>query len=122
MSCCRLKRNQFTIVTCSCYYSNWKEIKETNDESWKFDEIEKGKKFFRKLFHKKMTIVNCCYSCFDKAIIMNPFILSAGAPSGYCIMKRFLNASSSCDEICNSCVMFFVNEFKDEFHFLKPSI
>ena len=116
------KTNQFNIVTCSCYYSNWKKIKDTNDESWKFDEIENGKKSFRKLFYKQMTIVHCCCSCFDKSIIMNPFILDENAPAGYCIMKKFLNSGSSCDEICNACIYFFVDNFKEEFNFLNASI
>ena len=122
MNCRALKTNHFNITTCSCYYSKWKEIKDTDDESWKFDEIENGKKSFRKLFHKKMTIVHCCYSCFEKAIMMNPFILDENAPVGYCIMKRFLNGVHSCDEICNSCVLFFTNTFKHEFKFLKSSL
>ena len=47
---------------------------------------------------------------------MNPFILDDNAMSGHCIMMRFLNATT-CDKICNSCVWFFVNEFKHEFKF-----
>lgn len=116
MSCNSLKTKQFKIITCECYYSKWKEIKDTNDESWKFDEIEEGKKSFRKLFHKKMAIAHFCESCFEKAIKMNPFILDDNAMSGHCIIMRFLNATT-CDKICNSCVWFFVNEFKHEFKF-----
>lgn len=108
MSCNSLKTKQFKIITCECYYSKWKEIKDIDDESWKFDEIEEGKKSFRKLFHKKMAIAHFCESCFEKAIMMNPFILDEErAPAGYCIIRKYLNAINSCDEICNACIFFF---------------
>ena len=116
----KVRTNDFNFITCSCYYSDWKKIKDSEDESWKFDEIEKGKKLFRKLYYSKKIIVHCCYSCFEKAIMMNPFILDEErAPAGYCIMRKYLNAINSCDEICNACFFgFFVNEFKNEFNFL----
>ena len=37
-----LKTSDFIIQTCSCYCSNWKEIRESNDEKWEFDKIESG--------------------------------------------------------------------------------
>ena len=115
----KIRTNDFNFITCSCYYSDWKNIKETEDESWKFDEIEKGKKSFRKLYYAKKVIVHCCYSCFEKAIMMNPFIINDdNAKAGFCIIKNFLNAFDSCKEICNTCIYFFVNEFKDEFNFV----
>ena len=119
MSYCeiKLKTNDFTFITCSCYYHDWKKIKHTDDESWKFDEIEQGKKSLRKLFYQKKVVLHCCCSCFDKAIIMNPFIIEENATSGYCIVKKFLNATSV-EEICSACILFFVNKFKDEFNFV----
>ena len=115
----KIRTNDFNFITCSCYYSDWKNIKETEDKSWKFDEIEKGKKSFRKLYYAKKVIVHCCYSCFEKAIMMNPFIINDdNAKAGFCIIKNFLNAFDSCKEICNTCIYFFVNEFKDEFNFV----
>ena len=45
---------------------------------------------------------------------MNPFIINDdNAKAGFCIIKKFLNAFDSCKEICNTCIYFFVNEFKD---------
>lgn len=116
------KTSDFNIATCSCYYSNWKEIKDINDESWKFDEIENGKKSIRKLFHKKMTIFHCCWSCFDKSIMMNPFILDENSPAGHCIMRKFMSVGSTNDEVCNACIWFFVENFKKEFNFFNTSI
>ena len=113
-----VKTTDFIFITCSCYYSEWKRIKETEDESWKFDEIENGKKSFRKLYYRKKTIVHCCYSCFEKAIIMNPFTIKENANVGFCIVKKFLNAFNSCEEICNECIIFFVTEFKNEFNYV----
>ena len=48
--------SDFQIVTCECFCYDWKEIKESKDESWKFDDIEKGKKTFRKFFGNEKTI------------------------------------------------------------------
>ena len=53
--------------------------------------------------------------------MMNPFIVDEErAPAGSCIIRKYLNAINSCDEICNACIFFiFVNEFnKNEFNFL----
>ena len=114
----KIKTNDFTYVTCSCFYSDWKKIKETKDESWKFDEIEKGKKSLRKLYYHKDIVVHCCYSCLEKSIMMNPFILDENEKAGHCIMKKFLNGISSCGDICNACIYFFINEFKNEFNYV----
>ena len=63
-------------------------------------------------------MVNCCYSCFKKAVMLNPFVLDEDAKAGFCIVRKFLNAIQSCDEICNPCIFFFVNEYKNEFNFV----
>ena len=114
----KIKTSDLKFITCSCCYSTWKRIKETEDESWKFEEIENGRKSFRKFYFHKKTIVHCCYSCFEKAIIMNPFIVDKDAKAGFCIVKKFLNAYNSCEEICNACIIFFVSEFKNEFNYV----
>ena len=109
MSYCeiKLKTNDFTFITCSCYYHDWKKIKDNEDESWKFDEIEQGKKSLRKLFYQKKFVLHCCCSCFDKAIIMNPFVIEdENAIAGYCIVKKILNAASI-EDICSACIFFF---------------
>ena len=113
----RLKTTDFKIVTCSCYYSNWKGIKDSNDESWKFDEIELGKQSFRKLFHREMTIFHYCYSCFEKSIMMNPIVLSSDAPAGHCLMAKYVN-KNTCSKICSTCIWFFITQFKEELHCL----
>ena len=113
----RIKTSDFEIATCSSYCSKWKEIKDTNDESWKFDEIESGKESFRKLFHQKMTIFHYCYSCFEKSVMMNPFVLSSDAPAGHCLMAKYGNRNM-CSDICPTCIWFFISQFKDELHFL----
>ena len=112
----KIRTKNFTIITCLCYFSDWKKIKETEDESWVFDDIEKGKKSFRKLYFSKKIMVNCCYSCFEKAVMLNPFVLDEDAKAGFCIVRKFLNAIESCNEICNACIFFFVNEYKNEFN------
>ena len=112
----KFRTKDFKIVTCSCYFFDWKKIKETEDESWKFDDIEKGRKCFRKVFFSKSTLVHCCHDCFEKAVMLNPFVLNDDAESGFCILKRFLNAIGSIDEICNACLFFFVNKYENEFN------
>ena len=113
----KIRTKEFKIVTCSCYFSNWKKIKETEDESWKFDEIEKEKnKCLRKVFIKHMILFHCCCNCLEKIIIENPFVIENDSPAGHCIMKRFLNAIGSIDDICNSCLCYFVLNFESKFN------
>ena len=114
----QVKTSDLKIITCTCFYSSWKEIKDTKDESWKFDEIEKGRKCLRKFYFHKKTIVHCCYSCFEKLIIMNPFVVKEDSNAGLCIVRKFLNAINSCEEICNACIIFFVTEFENEFNYV----
>ena len=54
----KIRTKDFKINTCSCYFSDWKKIKETEDESWVFDDIEKRKKSFRKFYFSKKTLVH----------------------------------------------------------------
>ena len=61
-------------------------------------------------------MVYTCHSCFEKAIMLNPFVLDEDAKAGFCIVRKFLNAIGSCNEICNACIFFFVNEYKNEFN------
>ena len=112
----KIRAKDFTIITCLCYFSDWKKIKETEDESSVFDDIEKGKKSFRKLYFSKKIMVHTCHSCFEKAVMFNTFVLDEDAKAGFCIVRKFLNAIGSCNEICKACIFFFVNEYKNEFN------
>ena len=49
----KIRTREFKIITCSCYVSDWKKIRETEDENWKFDEIEKEKKNLLEKFSQK---------------------------------------------------------------------
>ena len=109
----KLKTSDFIIQTCQCYYSIWKKIRDKNDETWQFDDIESGKKSYRKLFHQKMTIFHCCHSCFEKVIMMNPILIKSDAATGHCLRARFLNLNN-CVEICNACIWLFIELFKNE--------
>ena len=112
----KIRTKDFKIVPCSCYFFDWKKIKETEDESWKFDDVEKGRNCFRKLFFSKRTLFHCCHGCFEKAVMLNPFVLNDDDEVGFCIVKRFLNAIGSVDEICNSCLIFFANKYENKFN------
>ena len=109
----KLKTSDFFILTCECYYSNWKEIRKLNDENWEFDKIESGKKSFRKLFHQKMTIFHCCYSCFEKIVMINPIVMNSNDAYGNYLKAKFVNIRD-CSQICNACVWFFITLFKNE--------
>ena len=109
----KLKTSDFIIQTCSCYYSNWKEIRKNNDETWNFDEIEPGKKSFRKLFYQKGTIFHCCYSCFEKAIMLNQIFIKSDSSVGNCLKIKSMNMVDS-SQICNACMWFFIELFKNE--------
>ena len=109
----KLKTSDFTIQTCSCYYSIWKRIREKDDETWKFDDIESGKQSFRRLFHWKMSIFHCCYSCFEKVIMMNLILVKSDPSVGNCLLAKSVNMVN-CSQICNSCVWLFIQLFKNE--------
>ena len=109
----KLKTSDFIIQTCSCYYSIWKRIRDKDDETWKFDDIESGKQSFRKLFHQKMTIFHCCYSCFEKFIMMNSILIKSDASVGHCLLSKSVNMAN-CSQICNACVWLFIELFKNE--------
>ena len=109
----KFKTSDFIIQTCSCHYSIWKKIRDKNDETWKFDEIESGKKSFRKLFHQKMTIFHYCYSCFEKVVMMNPILIKHNSKAGHCLLAR-TNNLMICPEICNACLWLFIQMFKNE--------
>ena len=110
------KTSNFTIITCNCYSYQWNKIKRNKDESWKFDDIENGKDSIRKLFHQKMSIFHCCKSCFEKSVMTNPFTVTSTTPVGYCLMFN-VKGKVSLDDICNSCIWFFIENFKKEFKF-----
>ena len=112
-----IKTSDLIIQTCDCYYSNWKEIRQSNDEEWNFDKIEFGKKSFRKFFHQKMTIFHFCYSCFEKIIMLNPIVTNANEAYGNCLKAKFVNAKK-CSEICGGCLWFFIELFKNKLHAL----
>ena len=111
------KTTDFKLVTCECHYYEWQKIRKTNDESWKFDEIENGRESLRKMFHQKMTIFHCCISCLDKSIILNQFILSKDSDVGHCFLARKRGLTETKDT-CNACLWFFIENFKKEFKFL----
>ena len=104
------KTSDFIIKTCVCFFSNWKEIR---NESWEFDKIECGKKSFRKLFHQKMIIFHCCYSCFEKVIMLNPIVTNSNEAFGNCLKGKHLNVIE-CSQICNGCVWFFITLFDNQ--------
>ena len=109
----KYKTSDFIIQTCSCYYSNWKRIRDDDDETWNFDEIESGKQSFRKLFRQKMTIFHCCYSCFEKVIMMNSILLKSDANVGSCLLGKSIDLVD-CSDICFACVWLFIELFKNE--------
>ena len=107
--------DQIKIVSCQCYSEKWKNIKEKGDENWTFDEIENGKESFRKMFVHNMKLFHCCNDCLENKIKENPFLVNEETLAGFCVVKRFLAAISSVDEICNGCLSYFINKFEDKF-------
>ena len=105
------KTSDFKIVTCECFCYPWKKIKETNDDSWKFDEIENGKHTFRKMFGDEKIIFHCCYSCMEKSILMNdaPF-----SDSRYCSYS-IKHDGGKLANICNGCIWLVIQRNKHDF-------
>ena len=110
------KTEDFTIITCSCYSYQWSQIKHTKDESWKFDEIEKGKESFRKFIYQEKSIFHCCHSCFEKSIKTNPFTVSSTETVGHCLLF-IIKGKVPIAQVCNACIWFFIQNFKQEFDF-----
>ena len=106
------KTSDFKIVTCDCFCYEWKKIKDSNDESWKFDEIENGKKTFRKMFGDKRTIFHCCYSCLEKSIMMNDVVVSDERCCSYSIKYD----NGKLEKICSLCLWDVININKRDFY------
>ena len=111
------KTSDFKLVTCDCHYYEWQKIRKTNDDSWKFDDIENGRESLRKMFHHKMIIFHCCISCLDKAIMMNSLNIGKDSDAGYCFLARKRSLIETKD-ICNACMNYFIENFRKEFKFL----
>ena len=108
------KTSDFTIMTCSCFCYEWKKIRESGTDSWKFDEIENGKQTFRKMFHQKSTIFHCCYSCMEKFIVINDFTISSNDSHGHCVFF-IRHGELKLEKICNGCLWFFIDKFRNDF-------
>ena len=107
------KTEDFTIITCNCYSYQWSQIKYAKDESWKFDEIEKGKESFRKFFYEKKSIFHCCEDCLEKSIKTNPFTVNSTKPVGYCLLL-IARGKIQISQVCDACIWFFVEKFNRE--------
>ena len=107
------KTSDFQIVTCKCFSNYWKEIIQTKDESWKFDEIEKGKKTFRVMFGSEKTIFNCCHQCFTKKILEGDVFIHAG--KGYCTFA-VKNDGLEVEKVCHGCIWHFISTRKNQFY------
>lgn len=105
---------EIKIVCCSCYFNNWKEIKKNENDDWKFDEFEIGKSF-RKFFFIQKELFHCCYNCFTEYILSNPFTLNE-KKSGMCIIKKFIGEYETLDEICESCLLYFIEKYEHVFN------
>ena len=107
------KTTDFEIVTCDCFRYEWKKIKETNDESWKFDEIENGKQTFRKMFSDAKIIFHCCYSCMEKSIFENPAPISDTRYCSYDIKHD----GGKLANICNGCIFLLIKTNRHDFFY-----
>ena len=107
-----LKTSDFKIFTCDCFSTRWKEIIETKDESYKFDEIEKGKKTFRVMFGKQKIILNCCHDCFLQKIFDAVVYVHNG--KGYCTFF-VKNHGYEVKKICHGCLWHFISNNENLF-------
>ena len=112
------KTADFSITTCDCFANEWRKIKKDGNDHWTFDELENGKKSFRKFFYQKKNILHCCESCFEKALFFHPISLgvTVGPESahGFCLLARLRNNIPT-GKICNGCIWFFIEKYPDEF-------
>lgn len=108
--------NTVTIVCFKCFYQNWKEIRELQNDNWKFDEIENGKKCFRKLFFFLNKLFHCCHECFQAKISISSFQLG-DEWKGYCIARKLLN-EITVSQICEACILYFINVYSKNFKML----
>ena len=111
------KTVDFKIVTCDCFYYNWRKIRQNQDETWNFNDIEGGKETLRKMFHEHMTIFHCCNSCLHKAIIMNQISIPPNSVKGYCILS-IKAGRTPIEKICNVCTWLLIEKFKEAFKHL----
>ena len=100
------KTSDFKIFTCDCFSDDLKEITKTKNESWKFTEIEKGKKCFRIMFGEQKIILSCCHDCFLKKIFATDVYVHND--KGNCTFSTRYDGYEV-EKICHGCVYHFIS-------------
>ena len=114
-----LSFNDTSVKSCKCYVDYWKSIRELNGSNTVHHDssIEKVKTF-RKYFPEDKLLLYFCVKCFQKVVVTIPLSViisemrsrSRGGCVGY-----FLLGEKNCDEICDSCIMFVIERFSNDF-------
>ena len=111
--------NDISVKCCNCYVDYWKSIRNLKGPNTIIHDnsIEKVKTF-RKYFPQDKLLLYFCVECFQRALVSIPLSdvvseminRSRGGCVGY-----FLINEKFCDEICDTCIMFVVEKFVNDF-------
>ena len=111
--------NDISVKCCKCYVNYWKSIRELKGSNTvQHDSSIEKVKTFRKYFPEDKLLLYFCIECFQKVLVTIPLydIISEmqhrlrGGCVGYFMINERL-----CDEICDSCIMFIVEKFNNDF-------
>ena len=111
--------NDISVKTCKCYVDYWKSIRESKGSNMvQHDSSIEKVKTFRKYFSENKLLLYYCIECFQRVLVNvslsdviseMQFRLRGGCVGYFLINERL------CDEICDTCVMFIVERFNNDF-------
>ena len=116
---CVINFNVTSVKCCKCYVDYWKSIRELKGSNTvrHDDSIEKVKTF-RKYFSEDKTLLYFCINCFQRVVVSIPLSVIVSEMRfrlrGGCV-GYFLIGEKNCDEICDSCIMFVVERYTNDF-------
>ena len=111
--------NDISVKCCKCYVDYWKSIRKLKGSNTvEHDSSIEKVKTFRKYFPEDKLLLYFCIECFQRVLVSIPLSdvvsemlhRSRGGCVGY-----FLINEKFCDEICDTCIMFIVEKFGNDF-------
>ena len=111
--------NDISVKCCKCYVDYWKSIRKLKGSNIvQHDSTIEKVKTFRKYFPEEKILLHFCVECFQKVLLsIPPRVVVSEMVShlrGGCVGYFMIN-EKTCEEICDTCIMFVVERFSNDF-------